>query len=392
MTPTTAASETANLPLWRDRKRYWWPLGLLIPLSPFLSWFLVEHLTLGLFWATGAWILVLVIPIVDLLAGEDGQSPPDDVIPLLQKDRYYRWCTYLFLPLQYAGLIFACWCWVNAPMATGEKIALAMTVGVVAGVGINAAHELGHKNDTVERWLAKIVLAQSFYGHFFVEHNHGHHVRVATPGDPASARFGESFWAFLPRSVVGGLKSGWRIETARLRRRGKSAWNPGNAVVQTWAMSLAVFGGLIAVFGWEIAPWLLLQAFAGVSFLEAANYLEHYGLLRNRRPDGSFVKVRPEDSWNSDHLVSNLFLFQLQRHSDHHANSRLRYQSLRGNAAAPQLPAGYAVMIVCAWIPPLWRRLMDRRVLAYYNHDLTRINTRAPRSTRARTALARDQR
>ncbi|MCJ0902451.1 alkane 1-monooxygenase [Rhodococcus sp. ARC_M6] len=376
MTSQPAVPETVTPPRWRDRKRYWWPLGLLIPLSPFLSWFLVEHLHLGLFWATGAWILVLVIPIADLIAGEDGQSPPDDAIPLLQKDRYYRWCTYFFVPFQYAGLVFACWCWVHAPMATGEKIALAMTVGVVAGVGINAAHELGHKNDTVERWLAKIVLAQSLYGHFFVEHNHGHHIRVATPQDPASARFGESFWAFLPRSVIGGLTSGWQIETARLRRRGKRAWSPANAIVQTSAMSIAVFGALIAAFGWQVTPWLLLQAFAGISFLEAANYLEHYGLLRGRRPDGSFVKVRPEDSWNSDHLVSNLFLYQLQRHSDHHANPRLRYQSLRGNATAPQLPAGYAVMIVCAWIPPLWRRLMDHRVLDYYDHDLTRVNTR----------------
>lgn len=371
------ATETVDLPRWRDRKRYWWPVALLIPLSPFLSWLLVDRLSLGLFWATGAWILVLIIPIVDLISGRDGQSPPDHAILPLQEDRYYRWCTYLFVPLQYAGLTFACWCWVNAPMAMGEKIALSMTVGIVAGVGINAAHELGHKSEAVERWLAKIVLAQSFYGHFFVEHNHGHHVRVATPDDPASARFGESFWMFLSRSVIGGLKSSWAIETARTRRRGKLSWGAQNSIVQTWVMSIVLFGGLIAVFGWQIAPWLALQAIAGISFLEAANYIEHYGLLRKRRSDGSFTKVRPEDSWNSDHIVSNVFLYQLQRHSDHHANPRLRYQSLRSSPTAPQLPAGYAVMIVCAWIPPLWRWLMDRRVLAYYDGDLTLVNTKA---------------
>lgn len=340
-------------------------VGLLIPLSPFLSWLLVDHLHLGLFWATGAWILVLVIPIVDLIVGHDGHSPPPDAIAALQEDGITggaRTC----IPLQYSGLVFACWCWVHAPMAMGERIALAMTVGVVAGVGINAAHELGHKNERTERWLAKMVLAQSLYGHFYVEHNHGHHVRVATLQDPASARFGESFWVFLPRSVVGGLRSGWRIESARLRRRGKPVWSAGNNVVQAWAFSVALFAILIAVFGWQIFPWLLLQAFAGISFLEAANYLEHYGLLRARRGDGSFMKARPEDSWNSDHLVSNLFLYQLQRHSDHHANPRLRYQSLRSAPAAPQLPAGYAVMIVCAWIRPVWRRVMDHRVLDYY--------------------------
>ncbi|KZF16000.1 MULTISPECIES: alkane 1-monooxygenase [Rhodococcus] len=377
MTPVDGEDSAAPTPpQWRDRKRYWWPLGLLIPLSPFLSWLLVEHLHLGLFWATGAWILVLVIPIVDLIVGHDGHSPPERAIAALQEDRYYRWCTYLYLPLQYAGLVFACWCWVHAPMATGEKIALAMTVGVVAGVGINAAHELGHKSERVERWLAKMVLAQSLYGHFYVEHNHGHHLRVATPQDPASARFGESFWMFLPRSVLGGLRSGWRIETARLRRRGKPVWSGGNNIVQAWAFSVGMFAILIAVFGWQIFPWLLLQAFAGISFLEAANYLEHYGLLRARREDGRFIKARPEDSWNSDHLVSNLFLYQLQRHSDHHANPRLRYQSLRSAPTAPQLPAGYAVMIVCAWIPPVWRRIMDHRVLDYYGGDLDYVNTR----------------
>ncbi|GAA3169048.1 hypothetical protein GCM10020255_056420 [Rhodococcus baikonurensis] len=283
-------------------------------------------------------ILILVIPIVDVAVGADGHSPPDNVIAELQDDRYYRWCTYLFVPLQYGGLVFAAWCWSYAPMATGEKIALAMTVGVVAGVGINAAHELGHKNNRHERRLAKIVLAQSLYGHFYIEHNHGHHVKVATPRDPASARFGESFWIFLPRSAFGGLRSGWLIESARLRRQGSPVLSPRNSIVQAWSLSAALFGTLISVFEWQILPWLFLQALAGITFLEAANYLEHYGLLRARREDGSFVKARPEDSWNSDHLVSNLFLYQLQRHSDHHANPRLRYQSLRSAPTAPQLP------------------------------------------------------
>lgn len=280
----------------------------------------------------------------------------------------------MFLPLQYVGLVFVAWCWVNAPMAAGEKFALAMTAGVVAGVGINAAHELGHKSEKLEKWLAKVALAQSFYGHFYVEHNHGHHVRVATPEDPASSRYKENFWFFLPRSVIGGLRSGWRIESARLRRQGRRTWSYRNNILNAWAMSVVLFGSLIAAFGWEIAPWLAVQAIAGFTFLETANYLEHYGLLRAKRPDGSYVRCSPEDSWNSDHVVSNLFLYQLQRHSDHHANPRLRYQSLRSAAEAPQLPAGYAVMIVCAWVPPLWRKVMDKRLLAYYDGDMTRIN------------------
>ena len=157
------------------------------------------------------------------------------------------------------------------------------SVGVVAGVGINAAHELGHKSEKIEQWLAKVALAQSLYGHFYVEHNFGHHVRVATPQDPASSRFGESFWRFLPRSVFGGLRSAWRIESARLQRKGKRTWSFENNILNAWAMSVVLFATLIGIFGWEVAPWLLLQAVAGFTFLEAANYLEHYGLLRGKR-------------------------------------------------------------------------------------------------------------
>ncbi|XGU19347.1 alkane 1-monooxygenase [Rhodococcus sp. 3Y1] len=371
-----SAEAGVDAPAWRDRKRYWWPLGLLIPLSPFLSWLLVEYLHLGLFWATGAWILILVIPIVDVAVGADGRSPPDNVIAALQDDRYYRWCTYLFVPLQYAGLVFAAWCWAHAPMATGEKIALAMTVGVVAGVGINAAHELGHKSSRLERRLAKNC-ARSIVLRALL-----HRAQSRSPRqrcDAARSRqcsFRESFWIFLPRSVFGGLKSGWRIESARLRRQGSPALSPRNNILQAWSLSAALFGTLITLFGWQILPWLLLQALAGITFLEAANYLEHYGLLRARRQDGSFVKARPEDSWNSDHLLSNLFLYQLQRHSDHHANPRLRYQSAQ-RSTAPQLPAGYAVMIVCAAVPPLWRRMMDHRVLGYYNGNVELIHTKA---------------
>ncbi|CRK52206.1 Alkane 1-monooxygenase 1 [Rhodococcus sp. RD6.2] len=364
---------------WKDRRRFYWLLGLLVPLSPFLGWFLVDRFHLGLFWAAGALLLVVVVPLIDLVAGVDKSNPPEQVMASLEADRYYRWCTYLFLPLQYAGLVFACYMWTTAPMGWAERFAMAATVGVVAGVGINAAHELGHKRPKHERWLAKIALAQSFYGHFYVEHNHGHHLRVATPEDPATARYGQSFWAFLPRSVIGGVRSAWVIERARLHRRGARTWSIRNDVLNAWAMSVVLFAVLIAAFGWSVAPWLVVQAVLGFTFLEAANYLEHYGLLRGKRPDGRYERVAPEHSWNSDHVVSNVFLYHLQRHSDHHANPMRRYQTLRSMENAPQLPAGYAVLIVLAFVPPLWRRVMDPLLLEHYDNDLSRINVQPSR-------------
>ncbi|MFD4295063.1 alkane 1-monooxygenase [Rhodococcus sp. NPDC058532] len=359
---------------WRDPRRYFWLLGLLAPLSPFAAWVLVELFGLGLFWAAGAILLVVIIPLVDLVSGVDKSNPPDRVMAALEDDRYYRWCTYLFLPIQFAGLVFACYMWTTAPMGWPERFAMAATVGVVAGVGINAAHELGHKRPQHERWLAKVALAQSFYGHFYVEHNFGHHLRVATPDDPASARYGESFWAFLPRSVVGGVRSAWVYEKARLARRGLRTWSPRNDVLNAWAMSIALFAVLIAAFGWSVAPWLVVQAVLGFTFLEAANYLEHYGLRRAKKANGRYERVAPEHSWNSDHVCSNVFLYHLQRHSDHHANPLRRYQTLRSMPDAPQLPAGYAVLIVLAFVPPLWRRVMDPRLLEHYDGDLSRIN------------------
>ena len=140
------------------------------------------------------------------------RNPPDSVLKWLEQDRYYRWCTYVFIPIQYAGLIFACWQWGSGDLSVVESIGLALTVGVVGGIAINTAHELGHKRASSERWLSRVALAQTGYGHFFIEHNRGHHVRVATPEDPASSRLGESFWAFLPRTVAGSLRSAWELE------------------------------------------------------------------------------------------------------------------------------------------------------------------------------------
>lgn len=361
-------------PTWRDPKRYLWPLGLTIPLSPFLAWGLVSLLGPGAFWALGLMIMGIALPLVDKFAGVDRSNPPDEALAALDKDKYYRWCVYLFLPLQYAGLVAACYLWAHGPLGTPERIGLAVTVGVVGGVGINAAHELGHKRENVERWLSKVTLAQTLYGHFYVEHNHGHHLRVATPEDPASARFGESFWKFLPRTMIHGLHSAWDLETRRLARSGSSPWTLRNNLFNAAAMSIVLFGALIAVFGWIVLPYLLIQAAIAIVLYEAANYLEHYGLMRTRRPDGRYAKPSHRDSWNSDHLWSNLFLYHLQRHSDHHANPVRRYQALRTVDESPQLPAGYAVMIFCAMVPPLWRKVMDQRLMDFYDGDPSLVN------------------
>jgi alkane 1-monooxygenase len=363
---------------WRDPKRYAWLIGLLVPVLPFMAWGLVELTGLGVFWFFGPMFLFGVVPVLDALVGKDAENPPDSVIKWLEQDRYYRWCTYAFIPLQYAGLVAGCLLWASGDLNFIDSIGLATTLAIVGGVAINTAHELGHKREALEKWLSKVALAQTFYGHFFIEHNRGHHVRVATPEDPASSRLGESFYRFLPRTVAGSLRSAWELETERLKRMGKHRLTIRNDILNAWAMSVVLFAGLTAVFGIRVLPFLLIQAL-GFTLLEVVNYLEHYGLLRQKRTDGRYERCQPQHSWNSNNVASNVLLYHLQRHSDHHAHPLRRYQALRHFDEAPELPSGYGTMMLLAVIPPLWRRVMDPRVVAHYAGDLRRANIHPPK-------------
>lgn len=370
----TEAATPVPVPHWTDPKRYLWLLGLVVPLIPLLAWGLVEASGLGAFYWLGPVVVFGLIPALDLLIGKDAANPPESAIAWLEQDRWYRWCTYLFLPLQYASLVFSCALWGSGELSFVESLGLAVSVAMVGGIAIATAHELGHKRKSHERWLSKVALAQTGYGHFFIEHNRGHHVRVATPEDPASSRFGESFWEFLPRTVIGSLRSALKLERVRLERLGKPFWTIHNDILNAWAMTALLYAALAVAFGPVVLPWLALQAVIGFSLLEIVNYLEHYGLLRRREESGRYERCRPEHSWNSNNIASNVFLYHLQRHSDHHANPLRRYQSLRHFDEAPELPSGYATMIICAAVPPLWRRVMDRRVLDHYRGDVSRAN------------------
>lgn len=377
--PTDAAGTipAGSTERWKDKKRYLWLIALVVPSLAFAA--LGLHALTG--WGVWLWIgpiVVLgIVPAIDLVTGLDHSNPPDHLITALESDRYYRWITYLFLPLQYAGFGAAFWSLRHGDLTVVDKVGLTLTIGFIGGIGINTAHELGHKKEHVERWLSKIALAQSFYGHFYMEHNHGHHSRVATPQDPASSRVGESFYRFWPRTVLGSLRSAWRLEKRRYARRGQHPFRPGNDVLNAWLMSVVLWGAMLTWLGPGILPYLLLQAFVAFSLLEAVNYLEHYGMLRQRvgAPGHErYERIAPCHSWNSNNIATNVLLYHLQRHSDHHANPTRRYQGLRSYEESPVLPTGYAGMILVALVPPAWRRVMDPRVLAHFDGDLSRAN------------------
>lgn len=366
-------ASTQGLP-YRDGKRHAWLLSLLVPAlvaaGP-LAWFWLGHdLTL---WAPLA-LVYIVLPLLDAVVGEDRANPPEAAVAALESDPYYRRITYALVPMMWAAFIFAAWFASTQPLAWHGTLAVVLATGIVGGFCINVGHELGHKRSALETWLARLILAPTAYGHFRVEHNRGHHRDVATPLDPASSRMGESIYRFMCREIPGAWRRAWTLERERLAARGRPWWHPGNEIVATGLITLALWAVLVAWLGPRVLGFLAAASFWANFQLTSANYIEHYGLLRRRLADGRPEPCAPRHSWNSNHLISNLALFQLQRHADHHAHATRRYQSLRHFDSAPQLPAGYFGMFLLAYVPPLWFRVMDPRVVAQVGRDARCLN------------------
>ena len=361
---------------YRDKKRYWWALAMLLPAFPLMG--------IGLYlYSAVEWTLVaplvgiyIVVPLLDWLFGSDTNNPPEELVPQLEQDRYYRYLTYATVPMHFLVLFAAAYVAGSYPLSGWGIAAIAVSAGLYSGLAINTAHELGHKQTGLEQLLARICLAVPGYGHFSIEHNRGHHVWVSTPEDPASARMGESIYTFALREIPGTFVRGWRLERERLAKQGKSLWSPSNQILQSYAISGVIYLALVALFGWVMVPFVLLHNVWAWFQLTSANYVEHYGLLRSKLPNGRYERCQPHHSWNANYIVSNLLLFHLERHSDHHANPSRRYQSLRNFDDLPELPNGYYGVYWLAYIPWLWYRVMDQRLLAlaHIQGDLSRVN------------------
>lgn len=307
----------------------------------------------------------VIVPLLDFLLPERKDQAPREVWVERARDRRFTWLLYLLSASVLIGLPVYLWRVLDPATTTLESVGMTLSIGTLLGAGgINLAHELGHRRGRLDRWLAQALLHASWYPHFHVEHNEGHHVNVGTPRDPATARFGEGFWVFIQRVTVQTFASSLRTAADVARRDGKQPWGFSNMVVRMWVMQL-VAGALLA---WFVGPealgmWFVAGA-VGAFHLELVDYIEHYGLERKRLADGSYEPVGPQHSWNSDHPIGRMLLFELPRHSDHHMQAARPYQALRTVDEAPQLPFGYPSMMLIALVPPLWKRLMDPRALA----------------------------
>ncbi len=329
-----------------------------LPISAFVAVSLGGYWSyLTVFYAFG------IIPILDTVAPQARTNVDGEESPHRLANRLFDWLLYLNLPLFYLLTVYTLHTLAADTLATYEVVGCILSVGIIAGtLGINVAHELGHRASTAERVLAQALLIPCLYTHFYVEHNRGHHKHVGTPRDPATSRFGESLYAFWLRSVWGSYSHAWALEADRLRRAGKSSWSLSNQMIHFTLLQVLYLGLVYATWGAAAVGYAIAIAVTGFLLLESVNYIEHYGLVRQQLANGRYEAVSPLHSWNSEHEIGRIVLYELTRHADHHYKSTRKYQQLRYIEESPELPAGYPASILMALVPPLWFGVMNERV------------------------------
>ena len=361
---------------YRDAKRWLWVFSFvpaLLPLISYSAYFLTNQ---SPHWVWGPLLFAYVfIPVVDVLIGEDRHNPPEEVVNQLAEDPFYTRLLHVAVALYFSAFAISVWFLATADLPFWAQAMVTVSAGVISGTSLTVGHELGHKTGFWQRVSAKLINGLSWYGHFTSEHNTGHHTQVATPEDSASSRYNESLYAFMRREMPDGVRRGLRIERERLAKRGLSFWHWRNEALQCYAVSLVMGAVCVAALGWWAIPFLIVHNFYSWQQLTLANYVEHYGLKRERKPNGKYEPCQPKHSWNTNHIFSNLLLFHLQRHSDHHANPMRPYQALRDFEALPRLPSGYPGCFVLAFVPPLWFRVMNPKVLDWAGGDMSKVNT-----------------
>ncbi len=316
----------------------------------------------------GIWTFALpiyayvLIPILELILPANGRNLTEEEEQEALSNPMYDYFLYSMVPLLYGFIIYGMFSLLEPGLAVYEIIGRVSAIGLaIVSVGINVGHELGHRSTWYEQWMAKALLLPSLQMHFFIEHNRGHHKRVSTEEDPASARYGELLYTFWFRSWIGGYISAWKLENDRLRKKGIPVLSFQNEMLRYEIWQILYVLAIAFTFNWLIALFLIAAGALSKILLETINYIEHYGLSRKKTEQG-FERVMPVHSWNSNHWVGRIMLFELTRHSDHHYKASRKYQVLRHYENVPQMPAGYPAMIVLAFVPPLWFWVMHRQI------------------------------
>ena len=329
--------------------------GYSIPLTAFLS--IYQH---GVYAFLTPVFAFGFLPFIELIIPVNKKNLSAVEKELAKNDKIYDWILYLHVPVQYGILGYFLYTITNVQLAGYEIAGLILSMGTCCGViGINVAHELGHRKAKSAQFLAKMLLLTSLYMHFIIEHNKGHHKNVSTESDPSSARLNEPLYLFYFRTILGTVRSAWEIQLKELQQDKKSFFSLQNEMLIFQFVQILFLVIIYFTFSLKALVCFIPAAFVGILLLEAVNYIEHYGLRRNKTANNIYERVQPWHSWNSDHVIGRVVLYELTRHSDHHYSASRKYQILRHSDEAPQLPAGYPAMILLALIPPVYFKIMN---------------------------------
>ena len=329
-----------------------------IPLSVYLS-FTAE----GIWTYTSVFYAFLIIPILDVITGETTDNLDDDDASYKKTKWIFDAMLYLNVPIVFGLLAFGLHTVQKGTFETYELIGLALSGGILLATnGINVAHELGHRKPLAERLMSKLLYMPCLYMHFFIEHNYGHHLHVATPEDGATARYNQTVYGFWFTSVTRQYVSAWRIQMDLLKRQNLSFFSVKNDMLWYHLIQPAYLFGVFLLFGMAGLLFAITVGVIAFLFLECINYIEHYGLLRLKTASGRYEIVRPHHSWNSNFNIGRITLYELTRHSDHHFKSTKKYQVLDSHEESPTLPLGYPASILLSFVPPLWFMVMNPRV------------------------------
>jgi len=305
----------------------------------------------------------VLVPIFDYLGPNSTKNLDLEEIESTKKNKLFDWLLYLNVPILYIVLFFYMDVLQTQNLSSFEIVGNIFSMGIVIGTcGINVAHELGHRKSKIERVLAQILLIPALYIHFFIEHNKGHHKNVATKLDPASAEKGETLYFFWCKSIIGGYCNAWKLENDRLVRNRTRSKIFKNKMVVFSVVQLVYLTFLFLLVSWQIFLAIVFAGIIGVLLLETINYLEHYGLRRKLLDSNRYERVQPKHSWNANYHFGRIVLYELTRHSDHHYVASKKYQLLDHHENSPQLPFGYPLMMLIAFVPPLWFKIVDSKI------------------------------
>ena len=308
------------------------------------------------------------VPLLEFFIKPNKENFTKEEEKLAKENKLYTYLLYLTLPIQFVFLMLFFNAIQEINLTNVEIFGRIFSMGIMCGIlGINVGHELGHRSGRIDQFIGEFLLLTSLDTHFLPYHNGGHHFNVATPDDAATARKNELLYTFWIRSHFSSYLQAWKLENKRMNENRRSWFHFQNRMLVYTICNLLFLSLIFFFFGKTVLIYFIISAIIGITLLETVNYIEHYGLLRKKNEQERYERVKRNHSWNSDHQVGQVLLFNLSRHSDHHYNGSKHYQLLKTDPESPQMPTGYPGMMLLSFFPPLWFLVMNKNLKKYNN-------------------------